>query len=110
MPARSAWCSPWPSACLSWRRSTPPGGRRGSIRLRRSGMNDGRFSPALELRAVSRTYRQAGENLPVLRGVSLSLRAGEIAALVGPSGAGKSTLLHLAGLLERPDGGEVLLD
>jgi len=65
---------------------------------------------ALELRGVIRTYKQAGVMLPVLRGVALALRPGEIAALVGPSGAGKSTLLHTAGLLERPDGGEVLLD
>jgi len=65
---------------------------------------------ALELRGVVRTYKQAGNLLPVLRGVSLTLRPGETAALVGPSGAGKSTLLHTAGLLERPDGGEVLLD
>jgi lipoprotein-releasing system ATP-binding protein len=67
-------------------------------------------NPALELRGVERTYRQASERLPVLRGVSLTLRPGEVAALVGPSGAGKSTLLHVAGLLERPDGGDVLLD
>src|SRR5690349_24875570 len=66
-------------------------------------------SPALELREVERTFRQAGAQLPVLRGVSLTLRPGEIAALVGPSGAGKSTLLHTPGLLERPDGGDVLL-
>ncbi|HKW54955.1 MAG TPA: ATP-binding cassette domain-containing protein, partial [Stellaceae bacterium] len=65
---------------------------------------------ALELRGVVRTYKQAGNLLPVLRGVSLTLSAGETAALVGPSGAGKSTLLHTAGLLERPDGGEVLLE
>ncbi len=64
---------------------------------------------ALELRAIVRTYKQAGVMLPVLRGVALTLWPGEIAALVGPSGAGKSTLLHTAGLLERPDGGEVLL-
>jgi lipoprotein-releasing system ATP-binding protein len=66
-------------------------------------------APALELRQVVRTYKQAGVLLPVLRGVSLTLMPGEIVALVGPSGAGKSTLLHTAGLLERPDGGAVLL-
>jgi lipoprotein-releasing system ATP-binding protein len=71
-------------------------------------MNDA--APALELRRVVRTYRQGGNALPVLRGAELSLRAGEVVALVGPSGAGKSTLLHVAGLLERPDGGEVWLD
>jgi lipoprotein-releasing system ATP-binding protein len=65
--------------------------------------------PALELRGIVRTYYQAGIPLEVVRGASLALRAGEIVALVGPSGAGKSTLLHVAGLLERPDGGEVLV-
>ncbi|BBK37346.1 lipoprotein-releasing system ATP-binding protein LolD [Allostella sp. ATCC 35155] len=65
---------------------------------------------ALELRAVVRTYKQASGALPVLRGASLTLHAGEIVALVGPSGAGKSTLLHVAGLLEKPDGGSVAVD
>ena len=46
----------------------------------------------------------------MLRGADLTLRAGEIVALVAPSGAGKSTLLHLAGLLERPDGGTVFVN
>jgi lipoprotein-releasing system ATP-binding protein len=64
----------------------------------------------LELRGVRRTYRSDAGDLPVLRGVDLSLRAGEIVALVAPSGTGKSTLLHLAGLLEKPDGGKVLLN
>ena len=74
-------------------------------------MNDAapqtRLGHALELRGVVRTYRQAGAELPVLRGADLALRPGEIVALVGPSGAGKSTLLHISGLLEHPDGGEV---
>ncbi len=64
----------------------------------------------LELRDVGRTYRSGDEALVVLRGANLTLQAGEIVALVAPSGTGKSTLLHLAGLLERPDAGAVLVD
>jgi lipoprotein-releasing system ATP-binding protein len=63
----------------------------------------------LELRGVVRTYRTDAGALPVLRGVDLTLRAGEITALVAASGSGKSTLLHLAGLLEKPDGGHVFI-
>ncbi len=62
---------------------------------------------ALALRGVTRTFRQGERALKVLRGVDLTLVRGELVALVGPSGAGKSTLLHIAGLLERPDGGSV---
>ncbi len=64
----------------------------------------------LELRAVARRYRSGDSELAVLRNANLELAAGEIVALVAPSGAGKSTLLHLAGLLERPDEGAVLID
>src|SRR2546423_14920638 len=64
---------------------------------------------ALELRGVRRVFRLAGTELRVLNGVDLMLAPGEIVALVGPSGAGKSTMLHVAGLLERPDGGAVLI-
>ena len=67
-------------------------------------------NPALELRAVARRYRTEAGILTVLEHVNLSLHAGEIVALVAPSGTGKSTLLHLAGLLERPDSGEVLVN
>ncbi len=73
-------------------------------------MNRAAEGVALELRGVRRIYRQGGTKLAVLNGVDLALRPGEIVALLGPSGAGKSTLLHIAGLLERPDGGEVLVD
>ena len=64
-------------------------------------------APALELIGISRVFHQAGVALHVLRGAALSVAAGELVALTGPSGAGKSTLLHIAGLLERPDAGEV---
>jgi lipoprotein-releasing system ATP-binding protein len=66
-------------------------------------------APPLELRAVARAFRTEAGELPVLRGADLALNAGEIVALVAPSGTGKSTLLHLAGLLEKPDSGEVLV-
>ena len=64
---------------------------------------------ALELRGVRRTFKQGGTELRVLNGIDLVLQPGEVVALVGPSGAGKSTLLHVAGLLERPDGGTILI-
>jgi len=63
--------------------------------------------PALRLQDISRRFRQGDVWLDVLRGADLALRPGEVRALVGPSGSGKSTLLQLAGLLERPDGGEI---
>jgi lipoprotein-releasing system ATP-binding protein len=68
------------------------------------------MSSPLALRGVSRAYRSGEETLNVLRGADLVLAAGEIVALVAPSGTGKSTLLHLAGLLERPDSGTVMVD
>ena len=64
----------------------------------------------LRLVGLERRYRTEAGELPVLRGADLTLRAGEIVALVAPSGTGKSTLLHLARLLERPDGGEVFIN
>ena len=64
---------------------------------------------ALELQAVQRVYRQGTEELAVLQGADLLVQPGEMVALVAPSGTGKSTLLHCAGLLEKPDGGEVLI-
>jgi lipoprotein-releasing system ATP-binding protein len=70
-------------------------------------MNDaGRFA-ALTLEAVERRYGRGDTTVEVLNGATLNLYSGQSVALIAPSGAGKSTLLHLAGLLERPNGGEV---
>ena len=65
--------------------------------------------PALFFAKVERRYAQGTGALDILRGADLAIWPGELVALVAPSGAGKSTLLHLAGLLERPDGGEVYI-
>jgi lipoprotein-releasing system ATP-binding protein len=64
----------------------------------------------LSLRDIKRTFVQGDRRLEVLQGVSLDLRPGEIVALVGQSGSGKSTLLHIAGLLEQPDEGDIIVD
>jgi lipoprotein-releasing system ATP-binding protein len=63
----------------------------------------------LELKGVERHYQQGERRLSILSGTDFVLRSGEMVALVAPSGTGKSTLLHTAGLLERPDGGDVVL-
>ncbi|MEA1834106.1 ABC transporter ATP-binding protein [Methylobacterium durans] len=65
--------------------------------------------PALFFARVERRYPQAEGALEILRGADLAIWPGELVALVAPSGAGKSTLLHVAGLLEKPDGGEVYI-
>src|SRR5450631_757895 len=101
--SRASWCSA--SRCRCWRHCIPAGAPREPIRSKRCGMSD-----PLVLRDVHRTYSSEAGDLRVLRGIDLTLRAGEIVALVAPSGVGKSTLLHIAGLLDRPTRGGVLIE
>jgi putative ABC transport system ATP-binding protein len=64
---------------------------------------------ALELQEVTKTYGSGSAEVRALRGVNLSVAAGQMVAVMGPSGSGKSTLLTIAGSLEDPDSGEVLV-
>jgi lipoprotein-releasing system ATP-binding protein len=68
------------------------------------------MSEVLKLEAITRRYKEGEGQLEVFSGLGMSLRPGEIVALVGPSGAGKSSLLHIAGLLEAPTSGEIFIE
>ena len=66
--------------------------------------------PILQLEGLQRSFHQGSREIRVLDDASAVLNPGQAVALVGPSGAGKSTLLHIAGLLETPDSGRVLVN
>ncbi|MEI6573603.1 MAG: ABC transporter ATP-binding protein [Alphaproteobacteria bacterium] len=68
-----------------------------------------RVDPVLLLWKVERRFVDAVQMLDIIRGADLAIRPGQSVALIAPSGTGKSTLLHMAGLLERPDGGEIYI-
>ncbi|MDP2193882.1 MAG: ATP-binding cassette domain-containing protein, partial [Alphaproteobacteria bacterium] len=64
----------------------------------------------LQLVSIDKNYGHDHTMLPVLSDVNLSLHAGEMVALMAPSGSGKSTLLHVAGLLDQPSKGDVVIN
>ena len=67
-------------------------------------------NPVLSLQSVGRTFEQGGEKLEILQDVNLDIQPGEIVALLGQSGSGKSILLQIAGLLEAPTVGKVIVN
>lgn len=64
----------------------------------------------LELKDIWKSYELGGQNLPILKGISLAIKKGSFCAIMGPSGSGKSTLLHIVGALDVPTKGKVYLD
>jgi len=73
-------------------------------------MGDTEVNEVLRLEDITRRYREGEGMLEVFNGLNMSVKPGEIVALVGPSGAGKSSLLHIAGLLEAPTSGEITIE
>lgn len=65
---------------------------------------------ALELKQICKHYYQGEQKLEVLKELDLKIAPKEVVALIGPSGSGKSTLLQIAGLLDRPTSGDILID
>jgi len=68
------------------------------------------MSSLLEVKDLYKSYGEGPGKVEVLKGIDLTVEAGDTIALVGPSGAGKSTLLHVMGTIDRPTSGEVLFD
>lgn len=68
------------------------------------------MNKVLEIKNVKRSFEQGGHHLHILNGVDLSISRGEVVALLGPSGSGKTTLLQIAGLLENPTSGDVIIN
>jgi lipoprotein-releasing system ATP-binding protein len=73
-------------------------------------MSESPAAPVLACEGLTKTFREGGENLTVLRGINLEIAAGDLIAIVGASGSGKTTLLQLLGGLDDPTEGRVLIE
>jgi len=83
----------------------------GSKRRSRSIHRGGDMATIIEIRDAKKRYQLGKDNhVDALRGVSLSIRRGEMAAIMGPSGSGKSTVMHMLGCLDTPDSGTMVLN
>jgi putative ABC transport system ATP-binding protein len=87
--------------------TTTTGGAAAAVLDHRDRAGDGPVAQALDARSLYRFFRAGDEETLALRGVSLTVAAGEVVAVVGPSGSGKSTLLSLLAGVDEPDGGTV---
>lgn len=68
------------------------------------------MKPVIELKGISRTYLNGNQSLSVLKDINLTIRAGEMVAIIGASGSGKSTLMNIMGCLDVPDSGDYVID
>jgi putative ABC transport system ATP-binding protein len=73
-------------------------------------MSDRHAGSAIDLRDIRKTYENGPLKVPVLHGITFTVRPGEYVAIMGPSGSGKSTLMNLIGCLDRPTSGTYVLD
>src|SRR5207244_7835551 len=100
---------PNPEAVERRRQSGSDQGREEDARQRENLMPSN-GSKLIEMRELTRVYQLGAEEIHALRGIDMVVGQGEYVAIMGPSGSGKSTLMNIIGCLDRPSGGQYILD